>query len=469
MRRLGFLLVLLLAGCSRFGPVYPSRPGGRPTAPLADPSPSRVSAHLAVTGAELRRQLDELVPKSGQGTFPLLGSARAYRWTRDPLDVSFASGKIVVKTHVASNVELPISSVDLAFDVTISAEPVVNTAYVIKLQSTDVAVKSDDRRLKIVDQLAGVFQTVGSEIDHELRGFSYDLAPLLAEAYQRVKMPLALPMGQAAGCAELRVLGVEAAPLILADGVEKDFSLVVSPTITLPCTPALDPSPLPPLANVAMVPTGPFVVTIPVAASYEELTRAMGGAFTNGKLFFSNEHPKLYLERPEIYEAEGALVLRLHIAGPVREFGIDADINGDLYLVGHPSLTDNEITFPDLEPTIETSNFLLSLKALSDGDRIKMEARKALRLDLADRLAAVRAKLSSDLTFGDAKQCFVANVDKLELTELHAHASYLRVNVVVTARASASLPCATPLPAAPDVNAEPTVTPVEPTVTPAAN
>jgi hypothetical protein len=138
----------------------------------------------------------------------------------------------------------------------------------------------------------------------------------------------------------------------------------------------------------------------------------------------------------------------LHIAGPVREFGIDADINGDLYLVGHPSLVDNEIQFPDLEPTIETSNFLLSLKAMTDGPRIKEEARKALRIDLADRLAAVRGKLSSDLTFGSAKECFEAKVDKLELTDLHAHASYLRVNVVVTARASAAIPCATELPAA---------------------
>ena len=462
-RRLVVVLsCLLVDACSRFGPVYPSRPAARPSPPLADPSPSRVTAHLSVTSAELRRSLDELVPRSGEGKFTVLGSARAYRWTRDPLDVSFASGKVVVKTHVASSVDLPISSVDLSFDVTISGEPVVNTAYVFKLQSTDVTVKSDDRRLKIADQLAGVFQNVGGEIDGKLRDFSYDLRPLLDESYQRVKMPLALPMGQVAACAELRVLGVEAAPLILADGVEKDYSLIVSPSITLPCTPALDPAPLPPLANVAMVPTGPFVVTIPVAASYDELTRAMGAAFTDGKLFFSSEHPKLYLEKPEIYQAESSLVLRLHIAGPVHEFGIDANINGDLYLVGHPALADNEIQFPDLEPTIETSNFLLSLKAMTDGARIKAEAKKALRIDLGERLAAVRAKLSSDLTFGTPEQCFVATVDKLELRELYAHASYLRVNVVVTARASASMPCATILPTAHEGPPEPVVTPVEP-------
>ncbi len=68
-----------------------------------------------------------------------------------------------------------------------------------------------------------------------------------------------------------------------------------------------------------------------------------------------------------------------------------------------------------------------------------------MRPDLSERQQAVKKKLSTDLTFGDAKQCFIGRLDKLELTELHTHESYLRVNVVVTAQASASLPCASKL------------------------
>jgi hypothetical protein len=440
--------LILLSACTRFGPVYPSRPAAHPSPLVADPAPSRVSAHVSLSGAGLREQLEAAVPKTGQGSLSMLGSERPYHWTRGPLDVSFAMGRVVVKTSVASNVELPISSLDLPFDVQISAEPVINTGYQLKLQSTDVAVRSDDRRLKVVDQVAGVFDRVGKEIDQTLRGFSYELKPLLEETYQRVQKPLPLPLGDANGCAQLKVLGVEAAPLILADGIEKDFSLVVAPSITIPCTPQGGAEPLPALANVAMVPTGPFAVTVPVVASYTELTRGLGAAFTNGKLFFSTEHPKLYLEKPELYESAGSLVLRLHIAGPVHELGIDADIDGDLYLVGRPSLVDNEIALPDLEPTIETSNFLLSLKAMRDGDRIKAEARKALRLDLSERLREVRTKLSSELTFGSAKECLVGRVDKLELSELHAHERYMRVNIVVTAQASASMPCSSKLPPA---------------------
>ncbi len=440
-----FWLSLLVASCTRFGPIYPSRPAQSPSPLAVDPAPSRVTAHVSVSGAALRAALEDVVPKTGDGSFSLLGSDRPYRWTRQPLDVSFAAGRIIVKTSVASNVTLPISSLDLAFDLTISAEPVINTEYALKLQATDVSVHSDDRRLKVADQVGGVFQRVGDEINQRLKTFSYDLKPLLEESYQRVKKPIPLPMDNASGCAELRVLGVEAAPLILADGIEKDFAIAVAPTVTIPCTPQAETEPLPPLANVATVPTGPFTVTIPVAASYTELTKQLGASFTGGKLFFSNEHPKLYMEKPEIYESDGALVLKLHIAGPVHELGMDADINGDLYLVGHPTLVDNEIALPDLEPTIETNNFLLSLKALTDGERIKLDARKALRVDLTERLQTIRQKLSSDLTFGDAKQCFVGHVDKLELSELHAHESYLRVNVVVTARAAASMPCATPI------------------------
>ena len=156
-------LLPLLTACTRFGPVYPSRPPLHPSPLVADPSPSRVTAHVSMSGAALRASLEDVVPKTGEGTFMLLGSERPYHWTREPLDVSFASGKIVVKTSVASNVALPISSIDLAFDVRISAEPVINTAYALKLQSSEVSVHSDDRRLKVLDQVAGVFERVSGD------------------------------------------------------------------------------------------------------------------------------------------------------------------------------------------------------------------------------------------------------------------------------------------------------------------
>jgi hypothetical protein len=437
-------IVLLAAACSQFGAVYPPRPPASPAAPVADPTPSRIVAHVTVTGAALGAALEDAVPTAGDGDFALLGSQRHYAWERGPLDLRFGQGRMVLRAHVVSKVAMPVTNLELPLDLRVEAEPVVNSAYAVKLQSTDVKVTSTDRRLKLLDSLAGVLETIGAQVDAKLREFSYDLHPTLEEAYARVAKPIDLPLGDAAGgatgCAELRVLGVEAGPTVIADGIEKDIGLVVAPSITLPCASG-GATPLPALQNVATITPGPFTVTVPIAARYDELTRAMGGAFTDGKLFFSTEHPKLYLEKPELYESQGVLVLKLHVAGSVHELGIDSDIDGDLYLSGHLLVVDNQLMIPDLEPTIETKNFLLSLKAMMDGSRIRDEARAALRLDIGERLSAVRAKLGSDLTFGTTEACFKGDVDKIEVTGAYAHGTYARVYVAVTARAAITAPC----------------------------
>ncbi len=440
-----FAFVLL--ACTRFGAVYPPRPAPSQSPAEADPAPSRVVAHLSITRAALAKALDDAAPRSGEGTFPLLGADRRYTWNREALTVDFAQGRIVLQTKVHASIAVPLHTIELPFELRIDAEPIVNGDYAMKLQSVDVHVTSTDTRIAFADRVAGVYDKIATPIGAELRAFAYDLQPLLGEAASRIAQPIPLNVGDARGCAELRVLAIEAGPTVIAGGLEKDVALVVAPSITLPCDiPDVDggaPLPtLPPLSNVATIVPGPFTVTVPIAARYDELTRAMSAAFTDGKLFFSTEYPGLYLEDPEIYESRGELVLRLHLVGPVHAVGIDTTLDGDLYLSGHPAVVDNELTIPDLEPTIETKNFLLSLKAMSDGDRIRDQARAALRLDIGDRLRPIREKLSSDLTFGSSAGCFHGDVDRIEVTGVHAHASYLRVYVQVTARARATVPCA---------------------------
>jgi hypothetical protein len=440
------VLLLALAGCSRFGPVYPSRPAPSEGAPLADPEPARIIVHVAVTSAAMRTALDEAAPKTGEGTFPLLGATRGYTWERGALDVGFSQGRVVLTTKVQARVALPLEKVDVPLELRIEAEPIVSSVYAVRLQSVEVHVTSSDARLAVADKVAGIYGKIGDAIASKLKDFTYDLRPLLEEAYARVSRPIDLPMGEASACERLKVLEVEAGPTVLADGLEKDLALVVAPSVTMPC-PDLheDGAPqLPPLSNVAALVSGPFTVTIPIAARYDELTRAMTMAFTDGKLFFSADYPRLYLEKPEIYESQGAIVLRLHMAGPVHKLGIDADLDGDLYLTGHPAVVDNELRVPDLEPTIETRSFLLSLKAMTDGDRIRDQARAALRLDIGERLRDARDKLGDGLTFGSEKGCFHGDVDRIEVTGVHPHAAYLRVYVAVTARARATFPCSSP-------------------------
>jgi hypothetical protein len=68
-----------------------------------------------------------------------------------------------------------------------------------------------------------------------VKAFSYDLKPLVGEAYARVGRPISFDVGDATACADLGVLNVEAGPLVVADGLEKDIALVVAPQVKLPC------------------------------------------------------------------------------------------------------------------------------------------------------------------------------------------------------------------------------------------
>lgn len=441
MRRSLLLVLLLSAACISATPLYPPRPPASPGLPIADPPPSRIVAHATVTAKALGAAMSEAIPDTGRGTFPLLGKERAYSWERDPLALSFGQGRIGVATRIRVRAELPVGHLEITLDARIAAEPVITSEYVARMQSIEVAVSSPDAKVKVADALAGVLEKVRAEVTGRVAAFSYDLRPMMNEAYARLTKPIDLPLGDAHGCASLVVLGVEAGPTVLADGVEKDFALVVTPQITLPCAPAGDPPPLPPLANVASIPSGPFTVKIPIAARYDELAKAMSLTFTDGRYHFSKEFPGLYMEHPEVYAAKDELVLKVRIRGPVHKLGGDHELDGDLYLVGHPAVVDNEVRIPDLEPTIETKSFLLKMKALLEGDEIRDSARAALRLDLGERLAGVRKKLGADLSFASGEGCARADVVKIEIAGVHPHGEYLRVQVEVTARAAAYLPC----------------------------
>lgn len=435
-------LAVVAAGCGgATQAVYPPRPPAVPGLAVADPAPSRIVVHATVTSAALAQALDAQLPKSGSGTFHAVGSDHRYVWSRRPVEIAFAEGRVSVRAHVDATVEALGTTLDVPLDLEVGAEPVISSDYRARLQAPTVTVTSTDRRLRLAQSLGGALDAIRDQIDHAVRAVSYDLRPTIAEAHARIARPIDLPLGGARGCATLTVLGIEAGPTVLADGIEKDLAVVVAPSVTLPCSAPATETPLPPLANVASLPTGPFTVSIPVAARYEELQKAMTLAFTDGKLYFSKELPQLYMEKPEVYASKDELVLKLHMRGPIHRFGIDMNLDGDLYMVGHPTVVDNEIRVPDLEPTIETQSFLLRLKAALDGDSIRDQARQALRLDIGDRLADVRNKLSSDLTFGDNQGCLRSNVSKIEVTGVHTHASYLRVYVSLTGQASVYLPC----------------------------
>ena len=452
------LLALWFAGCAaRTFELYPTRPPTYVAAPIADPPPSRIVLHATVGRAALERALDDAVPKTGEGTFPLLGRDRRYLWQREAFSIQFKSGRLLIDTHAKAQVEILGTVQELSIDLHIDTEPVVNAGYQARLQSPEVTVTSTDTRLRVAQSLGGALDKIKLTLQGTLRDFVYDLRPLIDETYHRLATPLSLPLGSARGCAQVSVLGLEAGPTVLADGIEKDLALVVAPSITLPCTDPGPLPPLPPLANVAFLPSGPFVVQIPIAARYEELERAMAVALPNGRLYFSKQLPDAYLEKPSIYESRDQLVVKLHLAGIAHRGNLDVPLDGDLYMVGHPAVVDNELRVPDLEPTVETSSFLLRLAASMGSDSLREQARRALRLDIGERIRAVREKMSTQLSFGNAPPgviaasqppaptpalgCVRAGVSHVEVSSIHTHPGYLRLYLTLTGQAALYLPC----------------------------
>ena len=219
MRSVARLAALtLVAGCSRFGAVYPPRPPEAPGPPMADPAPSRLVTHVSITADALRSALDDAVPKSGDGEFPLLGSARSYSWTRQPLTLRFSDGHLVLGLHVDARVALPLHAVVLPFDLEVAAEPVVSRDYTVKLQSVATARSvclGRSTALEVANAVAGVFDALGRQVAARVEGFSYDLRPLVAEAYGRVARPFTFPVGAAEGCARVKLLAVEAGPTVI--------------------------------------------------------------------------------------------------------------------------------------------------------------------------------------------------------------------------------------------------------------
>src|SRR4051812_11269940 len=125
MRRLLALILLTTSACgSGLTALYPPRPPATPGPAVADPPPSRVVVHATVSSTALRRALDEQIPSSGAGTFPLLGSERRYVWQRVSLAVSYLQGRIGLQVQVLARVQLPVGGeVSFPIDLKVLAEP----------------------------------------------------------------------------------------------------------------------------------------------------------------------------------------------------------------------------------------------------------------------------------------------------------------------------------------------------------
>jgi hypothetical protein len=197
---------------------------------------------------------------------------------------------------------------------------------------------------------------------------------------------------------------------------------------------------MPLLQNVSTLPSGPFKVVIPVAARYEELSKALEASM-KGRLYFSESNPELYMENPQVYPSDDTVVIRMNLGGKAKVGDYSVGVGGELFFAGHPHVMDNQLSVPDLEITPGTASELVKLKFALDYRSIRDQARQALRVDVSERLAAVKDKMSTELSFSEDMGCVRGQVLRTEVTGVYPHPTFLRIYVQVDAQLGLYLPC----------------------------
>jgi hypothetical protein len=440
--------------------VSPAPPAPSTSPPLTDPPLQRANLHLSLSGEGIGKVLDALVPKQGEGAYALLG-ARQYRWSREPFVVRFddAGKAIVLNVAVSADVDIPGTTLEaLPLQLSVRAQPVISAQHQLQLQAVKVTATTTDGRVKVASW-AGLIDHVEEMLAKQLEATAIDLSGPLKKMHAALQAPMYLPLDQASACFQLDVRGLEAGPMVMAGGLERDVALIIAPGITMPCTSARPdasvaqvqqanqtPSSLPPLFNVASMPSGPFALSVPIAAGYPEMRRALQAAFPQGRLYFSTEHPRVYLTDPDVFARGGAVVVKVKLAGFVEQ-GVSIPLQGELFLSGTPQLRDNFLEIPDLAPTVETSQALLGLAFALQQDKLTSAVRSALKLDIGERLSATKQKLidalagTHELAAGAPPLCIHAELGRMSLRDLQAHDAYLRFYADTTAYLSAELPC----------------------------
>jgi hypothetical protein len=405
---------------------------------VPDPSPSTVVVHVTILQEAIQAQLEENIPRTGAGETRVFSKVVPYKWSRGPVTVKFDRGRLVLNTTVTGVVNLLGENV-FPILLNVAGEPIITADYQARLQSVEVTVNAQgslERANKAINE------SLTTLLTDQLNSFRLDVRPMLLGAYQRIASPMPLPAPVDNACALLKIVSIQAGPTVLAGGVEKDFGVVVMPSVTMPCETTVEaaPAPLPPLANVASLPSGPFMVTVPVAAQYEEISWAMEKAM-GGKLHFSRENPGLYLEKPQVYSSNEALVIKINLGGWAQTGPVRTNVGGELFLKGHPTVVDNQIIVQDLELTSGSSSSLLKLKFAMDRQAIRDAAQQAIRLDLSERLNTARDKMSRELSFEEGKGCVQASVLRTEVTGIHPHKGFLRIYVQTWAQLNLYMPC----------------------------
>ena len=245
----------------------------------------------------------------------------------------------------------------------------------------------------------------------QVQNFAYDLRPIIAEAHARIAKP-----DRSAARRRARLRRAEAcsasrpARPCSPTASRRISAIVVAPSVTLPCTDRDRAAALPPLANVATLPTGPFTVSIPDRRALRRAAEGDGARLHRRQALLLQGVPAALHGEARGLRREGSARPQ---AAHQRARSTSTASTPTSTATSSWSATRRWSTTRSACPTSSRPSrpraSCCRLKAALDGNSIRDQARDALHLDIGERLAEVRDKLSTDLAFGDNQGCLRAH------------------------------------------------------------
>ena len=171
--------------------------------------------------------------------------------------------------------------------------------------------------------------------------------------------------------------------------IQSSVNLILQPELRMGAMPSIQEQPLPPL-RLAPASLEGFHLVVPIVADYALINRRMQERLI-GQEFQPPIGDSIRITAAQLYGSGGNLIV---------ELGVTGGMNGKLYATGKPSYDSETRTlrFQGFDYTTDTRNVVVhSADSLFHQDFLE-QIEPETRIDLSDRIEALRSRLASLLT-----------------------------------------------------------------------
>ncbi len=207
--------------------------------------------------------------------------------------------------------------------------------------------------------------------------------------------------------------GIGVVPVTVAEGqLRTGVQLRLRPVVTAGKKPQSSPKPLPP-ADIA-APADTFKLQIPVDAQQAFVQARLDKSLEldkGGKTFAMDGHT-VTVTGADVYGEGSKVVIKLTFSG---------DLSGIAYLTGTPYYNSDtrELSFPDLDYTLDTSQALLSAASWFAHSEIRDRLRAQFTIDMAQSIGQMRQGLESVLNKRRGNMQLHGTVEELNLVGVY--------------------------------------------------